>query len=354
MREHGKVARASSIRAAAVATAMSRWRQVGASPAWAAWWVALAALVINDHLLKRAGWLPGWLTGKLSDFAGLIVAPVLLAAIARARAPRGRALCFALVAAVFAAVKLSPGAARALEAAAAFAAVPSRIWCDETDLLALAVLPLAWRISLTGDGGTGSTADTNRRAVHPAAVILGGLACVATSAAYTNFRASTFLMNRSTGAVDVQIYRVRASIDCASVAADGPEQTLAATDFAPESCQHLASGDLIPLSRNWQDGDFPDAAGPGGPTPACDAVVLRARGLPDTLLFWHGLADIIIPTDLPDAGSLDDRGIYLERAGDRLFAAGSKLITSRTAPFALAAIDCAAVSPDAGAQGDHP
>lgn len=43
--------------------------------------LALAVLLLNDHLLKGAGLLPGWLTGKLSDVAGLYVAPVVLAAL---------------------------------------------------------------------------------------------------------------------------------------------------------------------------------------------------------------------------------------------------------------------------------
>ena len=38
-------------------------------------WAALTILVLNDHLLKGAGLVPALLTGKLSDFAGLIVAP---------------------------------------------------------------------------------------------------------------------------------------------------------------------------------------------------------------------------------------------------------------------------------------
>ncbi len=35
------------------------------------WWGALAVLVANDHALKGSGLVPGALTGKLSDFAGL-------------------------------------------------------------------------------------------------------------------------------------------------------------------------------------------------------------------------------------------------------------------------------------------
>src|SRR5262245_28812425 len=58
---------------------------------------ALALLLVNDHLLKGAGILPGAITGKLSDLAGLIVAPVLVAALVGARTPPSRALALAAV-----------------------------------------------------------------------------------------------------------------------------------------------------------------------------------------------------------------------------------------------------------------
>ena len=41
---------------------------------------AIACFIVNDHVLKPAN--PGWLTGKLSDVAGLIFFPVLIAAVA--------------------------------------------------------------------------------------------------------------------------------------------------------------------------------------------------------------------------------------------------------------------------------
>ena len=52
--------------------------------------VVLAALglwALNDHVLKGLG--PGWLTGKLSDFACLIVVPVMLAAAVELWRSRG-------------------------------------------------------------------------------------------------------------------------------------------------------------------------------------------------------------------------------------------------------------------------
>src|SRR5688572_15378792 len=82
----------------------------------AAWWLALAVLALNDHVLKGSGLLPGVLTGKLSDFAGLIVAPLLLCALLGVRTDRARALAFAAVIAPFVAIKTSEPAALAAAA----------------------------------------------------------------------------------------------------------------------------------------------------------------------------------------------------------------------------------------------
>src|SRR5262245_53546805 len=80
---------------------------------------AVGVLALNAHLLKGSGVLPGALTGKLSDFAGLFFFPLLLAAIAGgiSRALRGRdiddrrslaAATSIATAAGFVAVKLLP------------------------------------------------------------------------------------------------------------------------------------------------------------------------------------------------------------------------------------------------------
>jgi hypothetical protein len=109
------------------------------------WLVALVVLALNDHLLKGAGLLPGVVTGKLSDFAGMIVAPVLLAALLRVRSRRGLLVCHAAVGAVFAAINLSPAAADAWTALMANI-WPWRITVDPTDLIALPALALGWRV----------------------------------------------------------------------------------------------------------------------------------------------------------------------------------------------------------------
>ena len=76
-----------------------------------------AVVALNDHLLKAA-W-PGWVTGKLSDVAGLAFFPVLLVALAdvcasgalsrdEGRRRRAAWAATALTGAVFSAVQLSP------------------------------------------------------------------------------------------------------------------------------------------------------------------------------------------------------------------------------------------------------
>ena len=109
------------------------------------WLAALAVLGVNDHLLKGAGLLPGALTGKLSDLAGMIVAPALLAALLGLRTRRGLLFCHVAVGAVFAAIKLSPAAADAWSWVMGLVGNAWVITVDPTDLIALPVLAIGWR-----------------------------------------------------------------------------------------------------------------------------------------------------------------------------------------------------------------
>lgn len=78
--------------------------------------VALVALIVNDHWAKAA-W-PGFVTGKLSDVAGMVFFPlflqglveVILSLTGRPWGPSRRVLvgCVAATILVFAAVKLGP------------------------------------------------------------------------------------------------------------------------------------------------------------------------------------------------------------------------------------------------------
>lgn len=99
-----------------------------------AYLAALGVLVLNDHVLKDA--FPGFLTGKLSDFAGVYVLAVFLAFVS----PRGFACIAAGVLFVWWKSPLSDPFIAALPWEA------SRV-VDWTDLMALAMLPLAYRAS---------------------------------------------------------------------------------------------------------------------------------------------------------------------------------------------------------------
>jgi hypothetical protein len=110
---------------------------------------ALALLIVNDHLLKAA--FPGWVTGKLSDVAGMVVAPPLLAALAGLVAPRAgfRRLAAGAIVAVgvgFTIIKMwSYGSTLASEAWSLI--TPSLVRADATDLLALPFLAVAWWVA---------------------------------------------------------------------------------------------------------------------------------------------------------------------------------------------------------------
>src|SRR5262245_26623350 len=66
----------------------------------------MLVLALNDHLLKAR--FPGFVTGKLSDVAGLVCFPVLLAAAIEKLRPGARTMlaCALVTGVVFAAVKM--------------------------------------------------------------------------------------------------------------------------------------------------------------------------------------------------------------------------------------------------------
>lgn len=122
------------------------------------YWRAIAAiglLLLNDHVLKDL-W-PGWVTGKLSDFAGLVFFPLLLAVmvglVVRRQAWAIR-LSLLISGVWFCAIKTMAWAAAATESAAELFIEHSEIIVDPTDLLALPALALAaavYRDALAGE-----------------------------------------------------------------------------------------------------------------------------------------------------------------------------------------------------------
>jgi hypothetical protein len=133
--------------------------------------LAVVLLAVNDQVLKQAA--PSWWTGKLSDAAGLVVAPVLAVAgvelvLGHVVPRRALAAALGLVGAAFVAVQLwSPadaayevvfGAARwPLDALVGLVAgegapplAPVEHWADAEDLLALPALAVPWLLARPG------------------------------------------------------------------------------------------------------------------------------------------------------------------------------------------------------------
>ena len=99
--------------------------------------IAVIVLLLNDHLFKSL-W-PGVVTGKLSDVAGLIVAPPLLNLLIRR--PRTSIL---LTGAAFTLVKTTAIGAALASQAWTLAWSPSLVLADPVDLIALPALYAAW------------------------------------------------------------------------------------------------------------------------------------------------------------------------------------------------------------------
>lgn len=108
------------------------------------WLGSLAVLACNDHLLKGADLLPGLVTGKLSDFAGLMVAPLLLAFGLRIRSRTGWLIAHLIIGIVFAGIQVSTMAANSWSALMGLVGFPWVITQDVWDLIALPMLALSY------------------------------------------------------------------------------------------------------------------------------------------------------------------------------------------------------------------
>jgi hypothetical protein len=310
-------------------------------------WTALVLLLVNDHVLKQANVLPGALTGKLSDFAGLLVAPVLLAALFRVQRRVVRAVVFTCVASVFAAIKLSRPVADVIEALTAYTPLPWRLWCDPTDLVALSVLPLAWW--LVSRKGAATDGVRGRPYLRAAGVVLGLFACAATSSSERGYRGTAFLFNGTTKAQVLRLSRLQSPLDCTR-SLDAPAVWPGPDGFALPSCSTLAPGDILPLDQGWKDmfesggmGDFYVSpyfdAGIIGPT--CDAVLVQAEGLAPVVITWNGVNAIEFSgAERFGDHANDDHGLILEQAGERLFIQGTSLLRVLPAGFEPPLTDC--------------
>lgn len=249
------------------------------------WLGALALLVVNDHLLK--GLWPGALTGKLSDVAGMVVAPPLFAVLLAGLGARGRgALAGAhlAVGVVFAAIKLDAGAAAAFESLMALGPWPWHITVDPSDLVALPALALSWRLAIRASRPRG-------RALTTLAFGAGLVASAATSPPPSElvpgFNTSLVVGGDVDQSMIVRVRLLRDSVrlDCGAIFRD-PSEALAPELFAEAKAWQLEPDRVVPII----DGQTQDA-----PCTAAliDGTLLRGgtqtgRPIPAVLVFWLG------------------------------------------------------------------
>lgn len=280
------------------------------------WLAALAILGVNDHLLKGAGLLPGAVTGKLSDIAGMLVAPVLLAALLGLRSRRGLLAAHLAVAAIFAAIKLSPAAAEALTWLMGLLGVPWVITVDPTDLATLPALALGWRALLPAmRRSLPASRPLAPRLAQVAAICAGTTLCVATSSRdpgrgddvgeadwgddtttdveYSEIQADVYLSNDTPQDIVVRTRELlpEVALDCAAVDAD-PGLLLAEP--------------LFDAGRTWTMPPATNAAvrdTDRGPARECYAVRVEGDALVEPfILFWRA-SEIAVETVV---GDIDD------------------------------------------------
>jgi hypothetical protein len=143
------------------------------------WLGACALLLVNDHVFKGAGIIAELATGKLSDFAGMIVAPSVLATLVRVRTRRGLVASHAAIAIGFALIQVAAGARLVEEL---MAPLSWRIWPDPTDLVALPMLALSWRVLVPAMARPLLLRSALRGNAQMGALLVGLLACLGTSA----------------------------------------------------------------------------------------------------------------------------------------------------------------------------
>jgi hypothetical protein len=114
--------------------------------------LSIALLLINDHILKV--YYPSWVTGKLSDVAGLFFFPILLSAILNIicgplnlSSRHVAMMAFGFTGIWFGLIKTHPLFGDLTETfLSGLLSMPTQIICDPTDLIALGMLLPAWQL----------------------------------------------------------------------------------------------------------------------------------------------------------------------------------------------------------------
>jgi hypothetical protein len=256
------------------------------------WIAALVLLIVNDHLLKGSGLLPGAVTGKLSDFAGLIVAPVLLASVLRVNDRSRLMACHVAVGIVFAGIQVSVPFADRWSSAMGLLGYPWTITSDPTDLIALPMLAASWWLLLP------SMQRPVRVGLQQTAVAglgaIGLWSTVATSVDdggeevdwgdwnetegewFADVSGNLVINNANDHDVAIYVRPLRDDVqfDCNVIATQGPARML------PEHAFADAVHWVLPARTNLAIESWSTLG-------ECDAAWVAGEGIPPQLLFWR-------------------------------------------------------------------
>jgi len=248
------------------------------------WLAAFAALLLNDSVLKATLEAP-LLTGKLSDVAGLVVAPVVLAALLRVRTSRGLWLSAAAVVAVFSAINLSPAAAGAWDAGIAAVFGGSSTWTDPFDLLAVPAAAVGiWALEPAMARAQSRAGRVGAWGLAAAAAV----ACLGSSDPQdpeppsAPFDARVALLNNTNELQDFRIRHLAPGIDldCERVQ-EAPNEYLTDEAFGEPTRWQLLSGQQVGLGGAGQRGR-PDDSRSG-----CRAALVSIDTANDVIVFWN-------------------------------------------------------------------
>jgi hypothetical protein len=220
------------------------------SASWLGYGGALVLLVLNDGWLKHAGLGAPWLTGKLSDFCGVVVGTCALAMLVRARSQTALVACFAAVALPFAAIKVSSECAAWVERASALTSMPWKIRVDATDLCALLIAPLALHIARALCEESQHTeqhrADWRARVL----ALIGMVACAGSGVDRTAQSTSPYLVNRTADPIHVEVSRLAMSAltpAACEVLWKLSENVLRESDFVVHETRSVPHNGILPL-----------------------------------------------------------------------------------------------------------
>ena len=274
---------------------------------------SLAVLALNDHVFKGANIFPEFVTGKLSDVAGMLVAPLLLAAVVGVRTRRAWWAAHVAVAAVFSAIQVSTTAAAAWAGAMSAVGFPWVITADPTDLAALPLLLLS--AALYPAAMRAAPRQNLRSSAEVGIAGVGVAVCAATSPpppdlVEPDLFTDVWLHNATDASVVVRVRGLAPSVDAdCDVLATDPGRLLSEPLFGDARAWTLAPDENLSvragIADEWEE-----------PTRDCMVGLVQVDGVAPAIFFWRD--EDLDSNTVPAQGWHDDisGGVMIETEAD--------------------------------------